>query len=602
MKPSEFGQLFCECINSHLREKGVLFAPEDLEALFNRVEKELIYDCVHEVVRLAEGILEIDPSCSEKEILRSVARNIVLSLDGEFASIWIYDSEWKETVVFGSYPLLLEDHALASLGQEVSMEVIATGQNFLVPDLSQERKFTHADRIGKLGIHSMMAIPFSLPRFSIKEIDIQGVLQIYFREKDRNFTPLETEIAEVLSRRVSHVIARKRIKDLQKSHLIKDRIAEHLFLKLARQERIKFKDVFNAVIPELAEIMKIQRCALFSVSEDRESVTLEAGFPESGHGIGKVFSAGAPYIDAVINNKGPFGEFENEIIYPSHLLIRNPGESQLLPPEVKQFLGTQEIHSVLYIPLRVDEATKYFLAFDAQAYHKQFTEEEIEIFDLFGKELMKALKMERMGDTLHDFKNPAIAAAGFARRVQKILEGKDFPEKEAADRSLEIIMNECSRLQELALALHGEGRECVVDMTEILRKRFLINEEALKESGKRNVHLVQKELASALWVRCYPLHMERVFDNLLNNASNAIPDEGGELSVRAFQREMWAVAEIVNTGEIPAEERDRCLRGESRGRGMNITNRLVKQMGGIIWVECQEGRTKFGVMLPMARP
>ncbi len=139
-------------------------------------------------------------------------------------------------------------------------------------------------------------------------------------------------------------------------------------------------------------------------------------------------------------------------------------------------------------------------------------------------------------------------------------------------------------------------------MTEILRKRFLINEEALKESGKRNVHLVQKELASPLWVRCYPLHMERVFDNLLNNASNAIPDEGGELSVRAFQREMWAVAEIVNTGEIPAEERDRCLRGESRGRGMNITNRLVKQMGGIIWMECQEGRTKFGVMLPIAKP
>ncbi len=48
-----------------------------------------------------------------------------------------------------------------------------------------------------------------------------------------------------------------------------------------------------------------------------------------------------------------------------------------------------------------------------------FTEEEIEIFTFFGKELMKGLRLEKMDDILHDFKNPAIATAGFARRVKK---------------------------------------------------------------------------------------------------------------------------------------------------------------------------------------
>jgi len=58
----------------------------------------------------------------------------------------------------------------------------------------------------------------------------------------------------------------------------KDRILEHIYQKLARGEGIKMKDLFNSVIPELVDIMKIQRCALFSVTEDREHIMLEAGY------------------------------------------------------------------------------------------------------------------------------------------------------------------------------------------------------------------------------------------------------------------------------------------------------------------------------------
>jgi len=35
----------------------------------------------------------------------------------------------------------------------------------------------------------------------------------------------------------------------------------------------------------------------------------------------------------------------------------------------------------------VNETVNYFLVFDAQAYHRQFAAEEIEIFTFFGKEL-----------------------------------------------------------------------------------------------------------------------------------------------------------------------------------------------------------------------
>jgi signal transduction histidine kinase len=406
----------------------------------------------------------------------------------------------------------------------------------------------------------------------------------------------------MLSRRVSYVIARKRIMALQKLNVTKDKIVEQIFLKLGKREGIKMRDVFNLTIPELAAIMRIQRCSLFSVSDDRRCVVLEAGYPEGHHGIGKTFSVEEPYIDAIVNQSGPFGEFENEKIYPGYILIHNPQESRLLTPDLKRFLRLQQIHSVLYVPLKVKDVVSYFLTFDAQAYHPRFTEEEIEIFTFFGMELMKGLRLEKMDDILHDFKNPAIAAAGFAKRIQKILEDGEYPsKKEKVDQALDIILKETSRIQELALTLHGEGREETVDLTEKLKRRFLINEEASRELKRENIRLIEGDLESPLRIRCFPLHIERVLDNLLNNATNAIPENGGDLVIRSFRQNSWAVAEIVNTGQISEEDRDRYLLGDGKGRGIHITTRLVKRMGGKIEVESGQGRTAFRLMFPLIK-
>ncbi len=71
----------------------------------------------------------------------------------------------------------------------------------------------------------------------------------------------ETMRKEILRR---HVIIRRRIHNLRRVNQIKDQIVEQIFLKPGRREGIKMKDVFNLAIPALADIIKIQRCALFS--------------------------------------------------------------------------------------------------------------------------------------------------------------------------------------------------------------------------------------------------------------------------------------------------------------------------------------------------
>jgi two-component sensor histidine kinase len=599
-----FGEIdpkLVQSIGLHLAEKGVNLSEGDLPVVVDRIKDQILDQYVDRIIRQVENILEIDPRLSEKEILRSLARNIVQFLEADFASIRIYDS-FGEGEPSSSYsPLLGEDILeLTPFDKTIAGEVIRTQQSHQIPNIFKDPNYQDKEKAREIGIHSMLAVPISLPRFTSQGSATQGVLQVFYKKEDRVFTPSEVQMAEVLSRRVGYVIARKRILSLQKINVTRDKILEDIYLRLARREGIKMKDVFNSVIPALADFMKIQRCTLFSVTEDREHVNLEAGFPGTEHGIGKVFSAKEPYIHAIVNPTGPFGDFENEKIHPSYILITNPQMSQLLPSHLKQYLAGQQINCVLYIPLDVDGVVQYFLAFDAQAQHQQFSEDEILVFSFLGKELMKGLRLEKMGDILHDFKNPAIAIAGFAKRLGRILgEISDLPQKEKIQQAMEIILEESSRIQALALTLHGEGKETTLDMTDILKKRFRINEEAVREINRGGIRQVEGELKYPLWIRCFPLHLERVFDNLLNNASQAIP-EGGELAIRSCQKSMWAVAEITNTGEISEKEKERCLSGESRGRGLHITTRLVKHMGGKIEIESRDGRTTFRVELPLA--
>lgn len=599
---NQLNQHLVNSIVAQLKEKGCDLSQEEAVMVIDLIKDQVLYHYIDQIIHQADTILDLNPSLTEREILEALAQNVVEFLGAEAASIRIYNPSRKEMVSFGAYPTEGEDRETSIPFEDtIAGDVVKFKRSYFVPSILMEEKYKNKEKVQKYGIHSMLAVPISIPRFSLKDVDTEGCLQIYFKEDHKVFTPLETRIAETLAKRVSYVVARKRIMDLQKLSMTKDKIVEQIFLKLGKRGGIKVKEVFNLVIPELADIMKIQRCSLFSVLEDRQQVILEAGFPEAQHGIGKVFEVKeSPYIRTLVDQTGPFGEFENEKIFPNYVHILNPQKSSLLPPDLKRFLENQQIHSVLYIPLRVDGKVQYFLTFDAQAQHPGFTDEEIEIFALFGKELMKGLKLEKMDDILHDFKNPAIAVAGFAKRLQKILSNGEYPaKKEKVDQALDIILKETSRIQELALTLHGEGREEVVDLTEKLIRRVAINEETLAELRRGNIHLEKKELKSPLKIRCYPLHIERVLDNLLNNASNAIPEEGGILAVRSYEENGWAVAEISNTGQISEEDKERYLSGEGRGRGLHITTRLVKRMGGKIEMESGEGQTTFRVMFPL---
>ncbi len=569
-----------------------------------RIESHKISEFLERLIRQVDDIVEIDPELSERKIFVEASHYIVDFLNAHHASVRIYDPQTEQMLSFGSYPS--EEYSRETfipLEGSIAGKVVTTLKPCIVPNILEEKGYRNKEVIARKGVNSLMAIPLEIPHFFPRERDTVGVIQIYFAEQDRIFSPLEIQTANLMAKRLSFVIARKKILSMHRNNEKKEAIIRHIFQKLGTRGGIKIKEVFNQVIPELADMVNLQSCAFFSVSDDLEEVVLEAGYPEEGgfHGIGKTFNLrNEPAFELLLNLRHYSGDFVSEVVTPSYILVVDPQKSDLVSCQHKKFTSQHNINSTLYVPLGVYGDVTHIITFDALDHRQRYSDDEIDIFLFLGRELMKVHRMERLDDALHDFKNPAIATAGFARRLKSLLE------KEGSERSEEkirkyadILFQETSRMQELALSIYKVGEEQVVGLTDVLERRFEINKEAIKEQLKQNILLKEGPFDFDLKVQCYPLHLERLFDNLLNNATKAIPLTGGDLKISTYAEGKWACAEISNTGRISDIDRLAILEGEGQGRGFYIIYRIIRILKGKIEILAgKDNSTTFVVRLP----
>ncbi len=593
-------------VKSIRAENWAAACPEGLfwDRLAATLQNTFLPDFLSEISNKVEAIIEIDPELPEPEILARVTWYMVEFLRALSSSVRIYDPDTGQMLSYGSYPFQeASRETYIPLENTIAGEVSKTQKTYLVPSIMREALYTDKGVIDRRGAHSLMAIPFAVPRFFPHERETAGVIQIYYPEEDRAFPPLDIQMAELMARRLSFVMARKKILSLYRINEKKEAIVQKIFQKLGSREGVKMAEVFDRVIPEIADIINVQSCTLFSVSPDRENVVLEAGYPATSgyHGIGKTFPVKSePAFELVLEKERDDEPSPYEVVTPTYVLVIDPQRSEKISANLKKLAALRNVNSILYVPLNLGEEVTHFLTFDALDLRKGYSPWEIEIFLFLGRELMQAQRLEQLDDTLHDFKNPAIAIAGFARRLNTLLQkAAPWEETETIKKYLDILVEETSRMQEMALSIHHAGQEQVVNLTEILKKRFEINQEAIKEMLKANVSLQKGPFQEPLPVFCYPIQLERILDNLLNNATKAIPLKGGRLSVRTYADGSWACAEITNTGRIAEEDRLRLLEGEGRGRGIYITQRIVQLLKGRLDVKVGEDSTTMIVCFPM---
>lgn len=576
----------------------------DRKELARTIEEGYLIEFLTGIIGEAEEIMAIDPRHDFRQILELAAEKIVANLHAEAASIRLFDPTSLKMQVFGGFGLLDYERLSAIPVQDsVAGRVVRENRSIAVPSILKDPLYKNKDIVTKKGFHSLLAVPLRIPSFVGRGEDTLGSLQIYYREDNRHFDALELIHAEMLARRVSHVLAKKKILDLYDLNERKEKIVDQIFVKLSNREGIKLKDLFILLIPELEQFMHVRSCSLFTVSPDGQYVHLDATYPldVTYHETGHTFTVSRhPYFAAAILGGQHYGDQLDARIDPAYVLIKNPMRSDLTSPGLREFAERHQIHSILLVPLRVEANVRHLLAFYAREQKQFFSDEEIELLTFLGKEIMKALQLEFLADVLHDLKNPAIAIAGFANRARKLLDQGDMSAVREKLRSyVDIVAREASRLQDLAQAVTGEGREAAVDLGKTAMARFLINAEVVHESRRSYIEVLPPEIESNLMVFCPVYALERILDNLLSNATKAIPSTGGVLAMRCFREATLVCLSIRNTGEIPAEQLELVRKGEVKGRGLNIIARFVQSNHGRLEITFKDGCTVFTIKLPL---
>jgi len=142
---------------------------------------------------------------------------------------------------------------------------------------------------------------------------------------------------------------------------------------------------------------------------------------------------------------------------------------------------------------------------------------------------------------------------------------------------------------------------CTID--ECLENTLQLAKTVLK--GK----IVRKVFAGTAPLRCAPSQINQVFLNLLTNAAQATPDDGGRITIvsRMHGQDEVAVDIIDNGAGIPKDVLPKIFDpffttksvGKGTGLGLSIVYKIVEQHGGQIKVHSREGvGTKFTVILP----
>ena len=229
-----------------------------------------------------------------------------------------------------------------------------------------------------------------------------------------------------------------------------------------------------------------------------------------------------------------------------------------------------------------------------------------------SSERMAALG-EMAAKVAHEIRNPLLSIGGFARRLEKGLDG-EFKE------NARIIVDEVKRLEgilnnTLAFVKTDRLEMKAVNIEDILYSVAHLCEPALNERGNR----LLKNIELPMTVSADPNRFKQALLNLLSNANQAT--EKGKIIIRAYKstglseadltgrrrEQEEAVIEIADTGcGINEEDIGRIFdpffttRPAGTGLGLSITKKIVDEQGGRIEVTSALGKgTTFKIYLPL---
>ena len=234
-------------------------------------------------------------------------------------------------------------------------------------------------------------------------------------------------------------------------------------------------------------------------------------------------------------------------------------------------------------------------------------EEKLKIYQ---EQLLHAEKLSSIGklsaSIAHEINNPLFGIRNVLERTRMCV-----PLEEADERFIDMAISETDRIAKLTRRLNHffrptrENKE-PVQINLILEEIVLLSQKELED---RNICLKIDYSDTLPEVSAIPDQLKQVALNLLQNAMDAIPETGGEISLSTYHKDSHLYFTIKDNGVGIDEETRKDIfepffttkpKEEGTGLGLWVTHSIVQSHGGIIAMETQCGQgTSFTISLPI---
>jgi two-component system NtrC family sensor kinase len=235
-----------------------------------------------------------------------------------------------------------------------------------------------------------------------------------------------------------------------------------------------------------------------------------------------------------------------------------------------------------------------------------------------GKKVVEASKLASVGELAagiaHEINNPVAIMVEEAGWMGDLMEDVVFDKSEDRsefERSIKQIQTQGKRCKEITHKLLSFARQ-TDSAAQDVEIETVIEEMVALSSQRTKYSLVQinTEVAQNLpSIRASVSELQQVFFNLINNAIDAMENQGGTLTISCKQQNSFIVIKISDTGKgIPEANLDRIFDpffttkpvGKGTGLGLSICYGIIEKMGGKIDVQSKVGSgTTFLIYLPL---
>jgi len=237
---------------------------------------------------------------------------------------------------------------------------------------------------------------------------------------------------------------------------------------------------------------------------------------------------------------------------------------------------------------------------------------------LMSKKVVETGRLASVGELAagiaHEINNPVAIMVEEAGWMGDLLEEEEFHESENLAefvRAIEQIQTQGKRCKEITHKLLSFARQTDTTVQDIHIKELLEELVALStQRAKYSMVEIQTDFPDDLpFLKESVSELQQVFFNLINNALDAMENDGGTLTISSRRKENYIIIKVSDTGKgIPEVNLGRIFDpffttkpvGKGTGLGLSICYGIIDKMGGKLEVESTVGTgTTFLVSIPI---